>query len=125
MSKLSIEWTRTIYDDEAGTEEEKTSRIPCKWAICSECDGHGGHSRHIGAITQEDRDRDWSEDEFDHYMRGGYDRQCEECKGSGKVKVPNMDALSPELREEYQEHLEDEADYARECAAERRYLYGF
>lgn len=55
-----------------------------KWEICRNCEGDGKHSRHLGVITGSDRD-DWSDEEFDDYMGGGYDTQCSVCAGSGKV----------------------------------------
>lgn len=55
-----------------------------KWEICCNCDGDGSHSKHLGCFTQERLD-DWSEDEVETYMNGGYDTKCEVCQGTGKV----------------------------------------
>lgn len=56
------------------------------WIICPTCMGEGNHSRDLGCITQEDRDRDWSPDEWEDYLEGAYDRVCGTCGGSGKVR---------------------------------------
>ena len=52
------------------------------WVICPECDGDGHHARAMGEINREE----WDEEDFDHYMAGGYDSACDECGGSGKVR---------------------------------------
>ena len=78
-----IEWN---HENEDG--EKITEKIPAIWSICDTCRGNGKHSRHLGAITESDREQHWSEDEFEGYMRGEYDMQCEVCKGTGKVLEP-------------------------------------
>jgi RecJ-like exonuclease len=57
-----------------------------KLEICANCEGHGKHSKAIGVITSEDR-LEWSDEEFDAYLGGAYDRLCEVCKGFGKVSA--------------------------------------
>lgn len=64
----------------------RRAALPQRWVICSTCQGNGKHSLHLGAFTQEDIDRDWSGDEWDGYLSGGYDRQCEDCGGRGSVR---------------------------------------
>lgn len=66
--------------------EEARRALPSRWVICSTCEGEGKHSQHLGAITQEDIDRDWSPEEFEGYMRGDYDKMCETCAGRGTVR---------------------------------------
>lgn len=56
------------------------------WIICPECRGEGKSSAYLGAITQEDRERDWDPDSWDDYMNGAYDRICDCCNGTGKVR---------------------------------------
>ena len=77
--------TISIYDED-GNRTERT--LPMVWAICGCCEGEGKSSLYLGAITQSDREPggSWEDpDEFAEYMRGGYDRTCDECGGSGKV----------------------------------------
>jgi DnaJ-class molecular chaperone len=50
--------------------------------ICPTCQGDGSHAQHLGEIRRDD----WSDEEFDDYMAGGYDQTCETCQGSGKVR---------------------------------------
>lgn len=106
----------TLYDEEL--DDEVDCEIPAKWIICDNCDGNGSHSKHLGAITQEDIDRDWSPDEFDDYLAGGYDMQCEVCKGSGKVLAP----LYPN-QEPAKTWLKQERDREAERRADMRTLY--
>lgn len=53
-----------------------------KWMICATCDGEGKHSRALGVVNQDD----FSPDEWDGYMAGGYDSPCAPCGGEGKVR---------------------------------------
>lgn len=55
------------------------------WEICCNCGGEGAHSKALGVINTEE----WSSDELDDYMAGGYDQICEVCKGTGKVLAEN------------------------------------
>ena len=75
-----------------------------KWKICPECEGEGKHSQHLGIITSE-RQEEWSEEEFDNYMSGGFDKRCFTCKGSGKVTEEALEDYTPvryyETNEEY------------------------
>ena len=122
-----MKWTEEReYQAEDGEweVEEIHHELPARWEICNHCSGDGSHSRHIGAITYEDRQRDWSDDEFDFYMRGGYDKQCEECKGSGKVLVPDFDRWPDNVRKAYNDEQAAWASIKAEEEAERRYFYG-
>lgn len=89
--------------------------IPTRWAICGTCAGNGASSAYLGAFTREqmDEDPDFAED----YMQGVYDRPCDDCEGTGKVRVIDQDrlaSLDPEQREElrgyYEAMQEDDAD---------------
>ena len=54
-----------------------------KWTICCNCGGDGSHAKHLGVINTDE----WSDDELSAYMNGAYDTECQECKGTGKVRV--------------------------------------
>ena len=56
-----------------------------RWEICCNCDGNGSHAKHLGIIDTEE----WSDEELDAYMNGGYDTACEVCDGTGKVYAEN------------------------------------
>lgn len=109
-----------LFCDDGDTEIE----LPCKWEICSSCDGHGtdrGASVecHGGGFTSSE----WSEQDDDFkegYLRGDYDRPCQGCGGSGKVQVADYARMSPEDLTAYEDQLSADADYRELCAAERR-----
>lgn len=86
--------TPVLYCDD-DTEKE----LPFKWVICGTCRGHGKSSAYLGAFTgdQMREDPDFAEE----YMAGGYDRTCDECGGSGKVKVVDMKAMTKADRVAY------------------------
>lgn len=86
---------------------EVEHELPGKYEICSACSGHGASSAYLGAITSEERERDWDPEEFEQYMEGAYDKTCEECNGSGKVVVVDEDSCNKELLEKYQDYEHD------------------
>lgn len=113
--------TISIYDED-GNRTERT--LPMVWAICGCCEGEGKSSLYLGAITQSDREPggSWEDpDEFAEYMRGGYDRTCDECGGSGKVQVVDRKKLTDAEAEALHEEDEAEREYQAEVAAERRF----
>lgn len=59
-----------------------------RWVICDCCQGDGTSTAYLGAYTQSDRDEmgdEWFE--FAEDVRAGhYDRPCDECSGTGKVR---------------------------------------
>ena len=93
----------TVYDDNGEPRE-----LPYKYEICGSCKGHGKSSGYLGAFTpaQLAEDPEFAED----YMRGDYDRPCEVCGGSGKVKVLDRAKTSKA----------DVRRYNEQCAEERR-----
>ena len=109
----------TLYDD--GDNEIE---LPTRWEICSTCHGEGKHSLRFGAITQSDIDNDWDPDSFDAYMRGDYDAACADCDGTGKVKVVDVDRITPEQRQQLDDAYEGEALDRAEREAEMRMCYG-
>jgi len=113
--RTSFSWT---YENEEGEEIEV--QIPARWEICDVCHGEGKHSLDIGMITADEWNQEWSYEEREDYMSGRYDRQCECCCGSGKVKVADLDSMDPELRKRYEEWEREEAEYEAICRAERR-----
>jgi DnaJ-class molecular chaperone len=64
------------------------------WQICPHCEGDGHHAKSLGVINMEDADEEFRED----YFAGRYDRTCEICNGSGKVRegeaIDRMSALA-------------------------------
>jgi hypothetical protein len=118
--------TITIEADD-GTEYQ----VPTVWEICDVCRGEGKHSRGIehdgGGITASEwEEMCWGDPDFpDDYMRGRYDQPCDECHGTGKVRVPDEDWINhpetPEaVRGAWYDHCRGEAEAAQERAWERR-----
>ena len=88
--------TATItFETETDEGEEVIYHIPAKYEVCNMCDGHGSHSNPAidgnGITSEEWNGPDWSEEERETYMSGGYDIQCEECGGKRVELVPDWD----------------------------------
>lgn len=111
--------TPTLYCDD-GSEIS----LPFRWALCSACEGHGKSSAYLGAYTQSEMDEQGPE-LFDDYMAGRYDRRCDECGGSGKVKIVDMAKLTKAQRDEYRAQCRADRECAAEAAHERRMLGGW
>lgn len=66
-----------------------------KWIICPCCDGESTVDN--PAFSNGFTSSEWHDmhvDEQQAYMTGAYDVPCTECAGLGRVKVPNVAALS-------------------------------
>lgn len=106
---------KILYDEDG----EEGVVLPTKPALCPTCDGHGKHSRHLGAFTQSDRE-EWDPDEWDDYMTGSYDRTCETCNGKRVVEEVDEEQLTPAQRKAWRKQCREDAEYEAICAAERR-----
>lgn len=91
--------------------------LPMKWQICGQCSGEGMSSAYLGAFTREDFDED--PDFAVAYMDGVYDRPCERCSGAGKVKVVDVARLSPDVRVQYENAVQEEREYNEMVRMER------
>ena len=111
MSKSPI-----LYDED-GSERE----LPWKWAVCSACEGHGKSSAYLGAYTAEDM-AEAGPEFVEDYINGFYDRACERCDGSGKVKVPDYAKMSKKDRAEFALQERASAEVDAEQRAELRQL---
>lgn len=105
----------TLIDDHGDETEHK---LPSCWDICPRCSGNGTHDHPVfsNGLSQEDFDED--PDFKDAYMRGEYDVVCGECNGSGKVLVPNEDAMNSAERVLFEKYVEARAEDARERRAD-------
>lgn len=66
-----------------------------KWIICPGCQGNC--SKENPAFSNGFTSSEWSEmaaEEQEAYMAGDYDVSCDDCSGTGKVRVPNVAALN-------------------------------
>lgn len=104
---------------EDGTEQE----LPFAWAICSSCDGHGKSSRYLGAFTSEQM-HELGDDFREDYMRGGYDRRCDRCNGSGKVASIDRKRCTKAQLKSWDDDREQERLEESEALWERRMLGG-
>ena len=80
------------------------------------CLGDGATSAHLGVIDHDD----WDDDELRAYLNGAYDRSCDACRGSGKVKGLDYDLLTPDQRVVVEDQDDQDANYQAEMASERR-----
>lgn len=102
---------------------ETTYVIPSKFEVCHGCAGKGTHvnpSIDGHGISREEFDEDPDFEEA--YFNGVYDVQCYTCHGRRVVLEVDWSSptFDPKVKELYEEHLQDEAEYRSACAAERR-----
>ncbi len=98
-----------------------------KWAICGCCEGHGkvDNPAFSNGITSSEWEQ-WGDEDRASYLSGLYDVPCPDCRGSGKIKVPDVAAMTfTEKRELVLQRIEarEEAEFLRQCAHERRMGY--
>lgn len=93
--------------------------LPTKWAICHACEGEGKSSAYLGEFTEERMDE--MDDEFiEDYIEGRFDRPCDCCGGSGKIKEVDLAMMSPDDIKLYQEQEAERRADEREHAMELR-----
>lgn len=107
-------------EDSEGDEHE----MPAEHVQCWRCHGKGMITNpSIGAITGDEWERDWDEDERANYLRGVYDVHCTACDGKGtllEVDEAQLTAAQRAIYEDWQEseRIRNEPDW--EQIAERR-----
>jgi RecJ-like exonuclease len=107
-----------MYYDEDG--EEITP--PMRWEICTRCEGEGTHTNPNidgNGITASEWE-EWDDDERDGYMSGRYDVACDECNGSGKIHVVDLERCTPEVRAIVESTDQAEHEQRAEAAYWRR-----
>lgn len=101
-----------------------------KFAICHRCEGHGtvDHPAFSNGITGEEW-AEWDPEDRQAYLDRRYDVPCGECRGSGKVKVPDVRAMTFAQRRllvlerrDLHERARYEAEWRRERDMEARML---
>jgi DnaJ-class molecular chaperone len=103
-------------------EDDNEIELPTKWAICGTCDGEGRHSQHLGAHTASEFDEAFgTPEEKEDYFNGFYDKSCEDCDGTGKVKIVDDARLTDEQRAKLHAEVEDDHEYEAMVEAERRF----
>jgi RecJ-like exonuclease len=84
------------------------------WQICERCGGEGTLGGWAGAYTESDR-AEWSYEDYDDYFNTS--RPCEDCDGSGKVKMLSDEAWArPEVVAYSRDFWADAAVEAQERA---------
>jgi len=104
-------------------EGEEVYYFPTKYEVCSTCDGKGSHvnpSIDSHGITSDEWQNDWSHEEQEEYMLGGYDVSCYECSGKRVVPVVDEDKCSDELKSKVAAWHKQLADLAVYDAQSRR-----
>lgn len=78
------------------------------WIICPTCSGDGSHSRDLGSFTVDEFNEAFDDEEQEMYFSGAYDRCCETCGGSGKIREDDEDAdYRAERRRMYEKGVND------------------
>lgn len=93
--------------------------LPAKWEICDTCNGDGGSSAYLGAFTGDEwaeMDYDWKE----QYIKGSFDRNCDDCRGTGKVLFPILELCNARQKEAWELECAYRADRAHEAMLRER-----
>ena len=104
-----------IYIEDGVYDGTNIKYLPYRWAICSTCHGEGTRR-----MVSEEYIAEMDEDEREDLRAGRYDIACDECHGTGKIKVIDVERCSPEDLEEYRSQEQDRIASEYEAAAERR-----
>lgn len=97
--------------------------LPSRFEVCSRCEGHGTHEHPAfdnGITSSEWNGPDWDDESRETYMRGGYDVQCEACKGARVVSVLDRERCTAEQLKLWEQQEREDADYEAECRMEAR-----
>jgi len=108
-----------VHENDAG--EEISHRVNLCYEVCPTCEGRGkvvNPSIDCGGLSQDDFDDD--PDFRESYFSGSYDIQCPQCGGKRVVPVLNRRANDADVIAMIDAAEKDDADFVRECAAERR-----
>ena len=92
--------------------------MPYIWKICGHCNGDGTSSAYLGVFTREGMDQ-MDEEWKDDYFAGRFDRACECCGGSGKVKSVDRNRASPQDLKDWDAQQAEEAAYRQTERMER------
>lgn len=78
------------------------TEVPAKWVVCERCQGNGTHTNSLidgNGLTDDCLD---DPDFMAHYMSGGFDVRCEDCKGERVLLVMDEESLAAEYVADYQ-----------------------
>lgn len=100
--------------------------LPTKWAICDCCRGSGTMENPAfsnGFTLDEFYETFDDEESREDYFAGAYDVVCDECEGSGKVQVLDVERCTfsqKRLAVTYRKEAREDAKEAREAEMLRR-----
>jgi len=80
---------------------ESEVEIPIEFGVCATCEGKGKHVNpaiDAHGIT-EDEWGQWSSDEQEDYLSGGYDVECHECAGRRVEPIPDEARMTDEQKD--------------------------
>ena len=100
--------------------------VPIKFEVCQTCNGKGSHvnpSIDSNGISSEEWDNDWSFEEQEMYMNGGYDVTCYECNGKRVVPEIDEDITSHSILARYYKYTDEIHQMAREEIHQREMGY--
>lgn len=125
LKRMLLTLDDCYFEDDEDADRDVPATLPLKYDVCPVCAGKGTYvnpSIDEHGITAEERDRDWSPEDWEGYMGGAYDVTCACCQGLRVVLVPALLENSPEERW-YEAWLEDEAEDRRVREWEVRHGY--
>ena len=102
--------------------EETGFKAVTKYEVCFRCRGEGSHVNPAidghGVSAQEWND--WGEESQDMYLSGGYDIPCEVCNGLRVTMDMDLDAMTREQNESWNDYLNELIHAEEERAQEIR-----
>lgn len=116
-------------EDEDEQDEERAEQeeiIPARWELCSTCEGRGTHVNpgiDAHGITQEERDNDWDDEDWQGYLDGRYDVTCYECGGLRVAPVLDEARATPAQVARWAELCQAHGEDVREREHQARYQY--
>lgn len=97
--------------------DDSEIELPCKWVICSRCEGHGtdrGASVESdgGGITADEM-AELGDDFREDYLAGVYDKPCAHCDGKGKVMTADRSKMTRAMWAKWCAQCADDRDFRR------------
>lgn len=100
------------------------TKFPAKWEICHRCEGNGTHGNPAFDGMSVSITPDNDEEFWDNLRQGFYDVQCNECNGTGKLKVIDEARATPEQIADYADWERSKYEMEQEERMEMRAMYG-
>jgi hypothetical protein len=116
---MSKQFIAFISKEDDSIEEQP---LPTERIRCNACEGRGKSSAYLGSYTREEFDEAFDEEGKASYFAGYYDRPCDECEGTGRKTIVDLEKCSPEQRKSWEEQLDWEAESEAERRMEQRMM---